>query len=222
MEGEARILMVEGRHNSGPAFIPGLRKKGFNVQVVDTGGKAAAAIAQFRPHVVVVNSPSLRSSGKNICHSIHKSNNKLPVLLITDLEKQQTSGFDADVIIRLPFTSRKLINRINPLLPGESDQILLAGPIKLDLEKRRVVCRKQEANLTPRLTELLKTLMEKHNEVIERGYLFSQVWETEFTGDTRTLDVHISWLRKALEKDPRHPEFLKTIRGVGYRLDING
>jgi DNA-binding response OmpR family regulator len=63
-------------------------------------------------------------------------------------------------------------------------------------------------------------LMNHHGEVVERERLFRQVWNTDYTGDTRTLDVHISWLRQAIEKDPRNPKFLKTIRGVGYRLDV--
>ena len=62
--------------------------------------------------------------------------------------------------------------------------------------------------------------MEHHGEVVEREQLFKEVWETDYTGDTRTLDVHISWLRRAIELDPLKPKFLKTIRGVGYRLDV--
>ena len=67
---------------------------------------------------------------------------------------------------------------------------------------------------------LLQLLMDKHGEVVEREALFKKVWETNYTGDTRTLDVHISWLRRAIELDPDNPKFLKTIRGVGYRLDV--
>ena len=94
------------------------------------------------------------------------------------------------------------------------------GPIRLDLEQRRVRCLGQQSRLTPRLVKLLQTLIEHHGLVVERTELFKVVWETDYTLDTRTLDVHISWLREALEVDPRHPRFLKTIRGVGYRLDV--
>jgi DNA-binding response OmpR family regulator len=94
------------------------------------------------------------------------------------------------------------------------------GPIRLDLEKRRVRCLGKSTKLTPRLVVLLNLLMEKHGEVVEREPLFKKAWETNYTGDTRTLDVHISWLRRAIELDPENPKFLKTIRGVGYRLDI--
>ena len=95
-----------------------------------------------------------------------------------------------------------------------------AGPVRLDVEKRIVRCLDKQTRLTPRLMRLLKTLMERKGEVVERKALFSQVWETDYTDDTRTLDVHISWLRRAIEVDPEAPKFLKTIRGVGYRLDV--
>jgi len=95
------------------------------------------------------------------------------------------------------------------------------GLIRLDTERRRVRCQGREARLTPRLAQLLQILMEHPGAVVERAQLFRQVWKTEYTEDTRTLDVHISWLREALEEDPRHPQFLKTIRGVGYRLDAS-
>jgi len=94
------------------------------------------------------------------------------------------------------------------------------GPIRLDLEKRRVRCMGKSTKLTPRLVTLLQLLMEKHGEVVEREPLFKKAWETNYTGDTRTLDVHISWLRQAIELDPDNPKLLKTIRGVGYRLDV--
>ena len=93
------------------------------------------------------------------------------------------------------------------------------GSIRLDLDRKRVRCHGREATLTPRLTHLLKTLMEHPGEALEREYLFRIVWNTEYMGDTRTLDVHISWLRRAIEENPRKPRLLKTIRGVGYRLD---
>jgi len=73
--------------------------------------------------------------------------------------------------------------------------------------------------LTPLTAALLKELMAHAGEVVPRERLFCRIWQTDYTGDTRTLDVHISWLRKAIEKDPRRPRLIRTIRGVGYRLD---
>lgn len=80
-------------------------------------------------------------------------------------------------------------------------------------------CLNKRTVLTPRLVVILELLIEHRGEVIDRETLYKKAWETEYTGDTRSLDVHISWLRRALESDPRNPRFLKTIRGVGYRLD---
>jgi DNA-binding response OmpR family regulator len=110
---------------------------------------------------------------------------------------------------------------MNRLLPGEGQRLLQAGPISLDLERKQVRCQGREARLTPRLARILEVLMRSPGIVLERERLFMDVWNTEYTGDTRTLDVHVSWLRHALEEDPRRPQFLKTIRGVGYRLDVS-
>jgi DNA-binding response OmpR family regulator len=90
----------------------------------------------------------------------------------------------------------------------------------LDLEHRRVRALGKNARLTPRLATLLQILLQHRGEVIVREELFKKVWDTNYTGDTRTLDVHISWLRRAIELDPNHPKFLHTVRGVGYRLDV--
>jgi DNA-binding response OmpR family regulator len=144
----------------------------------------------------------------------------LPIVLITDDKAEPNDKWEANVILVMPFTVQKLVNRIRPYLPTEEKNLVHIGPIRLDTEHRRVRCLSKQPRLTPRLVSLLKILLEYHGEVVERASLFKQVWETEYTLDTRTLDVHISWLREAIETDPRHPRFLKTIRGVGYRLDV--
>ncbi|MFU8773603.1 MAG: winged helix-turn-helix domain-containing protein, partial [Anaerolineales bacterium] len=154
------------------------------------------------------------------CQSLYEEANGLPILLISNPEQSSSKDICANEILDLPFTIRKLINRILPLLPGEGDDLYKAGPIFLDMERKLVKCQGKEARLTPRMAQLLKMLMKKPGEVIEREYLFSVVWKTDYTEDTRTLDVHMSWLRQAIEEDPRKPRYIKTIRGLGYRLDI--
>jgi DNA-binding response OmpR family regulator len=144
----------------------------------------------------------------------------MPIVLISSTNHPVSRDTCANVVLSLPFTIRKLLNRIVPLLPGEGQKLLKAGPIHLDLERKQVRCQGRESRLTPRLARILEVLIQSPGIVLERERLFREVWNTEYTGDTRTLDVHISWLRQALEEDPRNPQFLKTIRGVGYRLDI--
>jgi DNA-binding response OmpR family regulator len=214
----ATILVIEGKHADCPTFAPALQKKGFSVELALSGNDALARLLVIDPDLVVVNAVSLRSTGARICQTLRKENNALPLVLILE-EGNTPEKTAADVVLNLPFTPQKLVNRIKPLLPGDGKNVLHIGPIRLDMEHRRVKCLGKNARLTPRLVSLLKTLMEHRGEVVEREALFKQVWETDYTGDTRTLDVHISWLRKAIELDPDHPRFLKTIRGVGYRLD---
>jgi DNA-binding response OmpR family regulator len=201
------------------SFVPSLRKKEYLVEIVPTGNAAVARLVEVDPDLVVVNAASLRSSGKRICNEIREKSSELPIVLIVSPEHANSGVATANVILELPFTSRKLLNRIAPLLPGDGKNILHVGFIRLDLELKRVRCLGREARLTPRLTHLLRVLLLHAGEAVERQRLFSEVWDTQYTGDTRTLDVHISWLREAIEENPRQPQFLKTIRGVGYRLD---
>ncbi|MBE3067934.1 MAG: response regulator transcription factor [Chloroflexi bacterium] len=217
---DATLLVVEGKHADHPAFTPALRNKGFIVELVSSGSEALARLTDgFAPELIVVNAATLRTSGKRICKSLREKAADLPILLILN-EDREVEKMDADAILSLPFTAQKLVNRIRHLLPGDGKDSIHAGPIRLDIEKRMVRCAGKQARLTPRLVYLLKALIEHRGEVIERKALFSKVWETNYTDDTRTLDVHVSWLRQAIEAEPDDPQFLKTIRGVGYRLDV--
>jgi len=213
------ILVIEGRHAEIPSFASDLQKKGFDIRTFQNGSQAVSKIKQINPSLVVINAASLRSTGIRICLSVRKKDVKLPIILILEKEKPVDKEL-ADVVLALPFTVQKLVNRIKALLPSDGNNVITAGPIQLDVEHKRVRCLSKSTKLTPRLITLLQILMEKHGEVVEREALFKKVWETNYTGDTRTLDVHISWLRSAIELDPTNPKFLKTIRGVGYRLDV--
>jgi len=213
------LLVIEGRHADIPSFANELQKKGYEVHTATSGNGAVTRLEKINPSLVVVNAASLRSTGFRICQAIREKNSKYPIILV--LAKEAKVGKDlADAVLVLPFTVQKLANRIKPLLPGDGKNVLHAGPIRLDVEHRRVKCLGKNTRLTPRLVTLLQLLIDKHGEVVERESLFKKVWDTNYTGDTRTLDVHISWLRRAIELDPLKPKFLKTIRGVGYRLDV--
>ena len=216
---EKRVLVIEGNRADSPNFVPALRKKGYKVDVVHSGKEALLQAPNLSPDIIVVNAASLGTNGKRICAQIRRSLNGCPIVLIQSEGNEINGSLDADAILALPFTARKLINRIRALVPAESEKTLSTGPISLDLERHLVQCEGRQVRLTPKLAQLLEKLMRKQGEVQERERLFASVWQTEYTGDTRTLDVHISWLRQAIEADPRHPRYIKTIRGVGYRLD---
>lgn len=211
--------MIEGNRVEHDSFIDGMRKKGFIVASAMNGANALAQIKVVNPEVVVVDAPSLRTNGKRICQSLRKEDPKLAIILIVDGSQPYPSPVDANEILMLPFTAQKLANRVRTLLPEGGRNVLCAGPVKLYLDQNLLRCLNKRTVLTPRLVIILKILIEHSGEVIDRETLYKKAWETEYTGDTRSLDVHISWLRRALEADPRKPRFLKTIRGVGYRLD---
>ena len=215
-----RILLIEGKRADYATFYSGLTQKEYDVELVSSGSDGLKSIQARRPHVVIINAPSMRTTGRRICKSIHQIDPNLAVVLVVEEGHKIKNQFDAEIILELPFTLQKLINRIRLLAPPREENLLIAGPIQLDIENNWVRCHDKHTSLTPRLVNLLKVLMENQGEIIERTDLFSEVWETTYTGDTRTMDVHISWLRQAIEDDPRQPRYIKTVRGVGYRLDI--
>ncbi len=202
------------------SFLVGLAKKKYLVESVPSGSAALARLKVNLPDILIVDAASMRTSGKRICASLKAKAPNTPLVLIVDDNADPEDSLGVEVILQLPFTPQKLLNRIKPYLPQEPKHVIQAGPIQLDLQNRSVRCQERQGMLTPRLVMLLKALMDQPGKVIEREWLFSKVWETGYTDDTRTLDVHISWLRQAVEDDPRHPRYIKTVRGVGYRLDV--
>lgn len=219
---KAKILLIEGKRADRPSFVTGLTRKGYQVESVANGSEALARLDPFAPDLIIINAASMRSSGKRICQSIRSYSRKMHIVLISDPQTADSIEREdlADVVLFLPFTLQKLMNRIRPLLPAEQKDLLQVGTLQLDPIQRWVRIGGRQTSLTPRLVTLLKILMEHPGEVIEREYLFRTVWDTAYTEDTRTLDVHVSWLRRAIEDDPRNPHYIKTIRGVGYRLDM--
>jgi DNA-binding response OmpR family regulator len=209
---EGSVLWIGGKRGGSESFIPALENKNLRIEVVHTGKAATIRLKTFSSDVMVVDAISMRTSGERICQALHKAAPDTPILLIVNPDSPVDKDPSIKVLLNQPFTIRKLYNRIVALLPMKSNNSMKVGPLILDLDRNLVSCDGREGKLTPRLSHLLRMLMEKPGKVIDREKLFQEVWNT--------LAVHISWLRKAIEKNPRKPQYLKTIRGVGYRLDI--
>lgn len=214
------ILLIEGTRGDHSCFSKELEEKGYDVNFARSGSAGLKLLEDLTPHVLVIDAASLRTSGVRICQSFRKADSEIPIVLVVDGDVEVPEDVDANLVLQLPFTVQKLINRIKAYEPTEDKFILQAGPIELNLQTQLVTCKGQLTKLTPRLVKILKMLMKNQGKVVERDPLFKSVWETNYTGDTRTLDVHISWLRQAIEDDPRHPELIRTVRGVGYILDV--
>ena len=215
------ILWIEGRWSGGPDFIAPLRTKGFSIEVTNTGKSAIALAEKNEFDLLIINAASMRTSGARICKDFNDSHPDLPIILINDPE-QVAQGMD-DIVgyqLVMDFTTRKLVNRIMQLLPGNPKNMKKVGALRINLDRNQVFCNGKQSTLTPRLMNLLEVFIENKGIVISREQLFMEVWKTTYTADTRTLDVHVSWLRQAIENDPRNPEIIKTVRGVGYIFEI--
>ncbi len=211
--------MIEGRRGDHSSFADDLSERDYRVARAPSGSAGLKLLSSVKPNVVVVDAASLRTSGERICQSYRKTDNELPIILIVDDQVSLPEVVDANLVLRLPFTVQKLINRLEVYRPTDDKYIITAGPIELNTQTQLVSCHDRKTKLTPRLVEILKILMENNGKIVKRNPLFTKVWDTDYTGDTRTLDVHISWLRQAIEEDPRSPELIRTKRGVGYILE---
>ncbi len=220
MENGLSVLLIEGKRRLKNNFAQELSDKGFDVTAVTSGATALETIPELMPNVVVINAMSLRTNGLRITNWIRTAWPDLPIILIIAEDEAITNAPQANVLLRLPFTVQKLINRLRLFNEVKHKHILKKGVLELNTQTAVAHYKDKEAHLTPRCSDLLRVMMEKPGKVLTRKELFSQVWDTDYTGDTRTLDVHISWLRNALEENPRQPELIQTIRGIGYKLNL--
>ncbi len=213
-------MLIEGKRVDRPSYMAGLNKKGFQVISTSTGSNAITELKSMTPDAVIIDGASMRTTGTRMCKSIRKVTNDIPIILILAKNAKRVNKEIADEILYLPFTLQKLLNRLRPYMGMENNKHLTCGPIELDLKQRWVTCGDKQTRLTPRLFTLMEAFMRNPGKVLMREELFRTLWETDYLGDTRSLDVHISWLRKAVEDDPRHPKYIKTERGIGYRLEV--
>jgi DNA-binding response OmpR family regulator len=218
--GMAKILLIESRRASAPSYAPALEKKGYRVVIHHKIESAVSSAEREAPDLIVLDAASMQASGARLTRNVRAGLNGVPILLVSPRGSNPGRTSGATAILVQPFTPRKLINRVARLIPGDARFSLEAGPIKLNLAQRTVRCLGREARLTPKQAKLLEVFLHNPERLLTREALIRQVWHTDYTGDTRTLDVHMSWLRHALEPNPKRPCFLKTIRGMGYRLDL--
>lgn len=215
-----RILLIESERASAPSFAPILEKKGYTVVTRHQVDSALARMAESPPDLLILDAASMKTSGSRMSRAARSMLNGVPIVLVAPEGSRPDSANGATVTLVHPFTPRKLLNRVARLLPGDESFSLEVGPIKFDLAQRKVRCRGKDARLTPKQARLLEVFLHNPGKLLTRATLIRQVWHTDYTGDTRTLDVHISWLRQSLGDDSRRPALLKTIRGMGYRLDV--
>lgn len=221
---EAVILLVEGKSAGNGTFAPALEKAGYCIKVVHTGTKALTWSKENQPNLVVFDASSMRSSGTRSCRRLRRALGDTPIIHSRASGESEDRSAEADVYLEQPFTPRKLLNRVRALLPADhlKEEIVRYGQITLYLSKRSVdVAGRGERRLTPKLAQLLEEFIRHPNKVLSRRQLMRNVWKTDYIGDTRTLDVHIRWMRETIEENPAQPQLLRTVRGEGYIFGIS-
>ncbi len=216
---KARVLLIGRSQVKGPAFPVSLKKR-YDLTIVANGKQAEMMAVQQKPHVIVLDAVSLRTPGDRICQNLRSSVPDVPLIHLHP-EVQEAASSSADAVLHQPFTSRKLINSIERLITLSDDEIITCGPFSLNIPRRILMNSHHETQLTPKVALLLELFMRQPGETLDRKTLMAAVWQTDYLGDTRTLDVHIRWIRQVIEESPGRPRYLKTVRGVGYCLDVS-
>jgi DNA-binding response OmpR family regulator len=234
----ATILIVDDERMLVETISYNLEKEGFTVVSAHDGETALQQAKDVRPQLIILDLMLPKVSGWEVCRALrHSADYKLdaPILMLTargeEADKVLGLELGADDYLVKPFGMRELVARVRALLrrsaktPIENGEILQAGVIQLDVSRHevRVTDDKgiaREVNLSLKEFELLRVLLTHVGQAVPREVLLERVWGDDFYGDERTLDVHIRWLREKLEKAPSQPEFLITVRGVGYKFKI--
>jgi len=206
-----------------------LTAAGYDVEVASDGARGLRAAREIDPDVVVLDVMMPEMDGWEVCKNLREVS-AVPILMLTALgdEVDRILGLElgADDYLTKPFSTRELLARIKALLRRvEFDRAALPanrtfnfGDIHVDLDTRKVTRNGEELALRYKEFELLSLLLSRAGQVVSRAEIFDEVWGTDWLGDTRTLDVHIRWLREKIEPDPGNPQFIQTVRGVGYRF----
>lgn len=171
------------------------------------------------PTAILVEIEQKRASRTRFCEIVRY---RLPmVAILAIISRQPTETFPFDGFIELPLITDKVLKSLKQLGRKQTEHQLRCGSIDLDMATRTVTTPKGQYAMTPKQCALLKLFMQHEGEVVERRLIMEAVWETSYLEDTRTLDVHIRWLRERIEHNPSKPFYLKTVRGVGYRFKVS-
>jgi len=219
MDTPARILCIELATEPQKSLQADLERRGYTISALPNDRAAVGRIETDSIQLVAVNALAAGYQGEETCRNLRSKGVDLPILLLLPQDTEAPTNSQADVVLIKPFTIRKVINRIKKLLAEPSAHILQVADIQLNC-RTRWVRRGDEPpqRLTPKQARLLETLMRHAGQVLTRRFLMNHVWQTDYMGDTRTLDVHIRWVREKIEPDPSQPVYLTTKRRVGYQL----
>lgn len=231
----SRILVVEDEELIQEMLVVALEEEGYGVTTARDGRSAVESLKNFETNsgelpfdLLILDLMLPQINGLDICRLLRHQGNPVPILMLSakGSETDRVLGLEvgADDYLTKPFSMRELVARCRALLRRQRlsnlPQILVLKfkDITLNPQECRVLVRDQEVSLSPKEFRLLELFMSYARRVWSREQLLDQVWGPDFVGDSKTVDVHIRWLREKLEQDPSHPEYIVTVRGFGYRF----
>lgn len=223
----AKVLVIDDEEHIIELLKFNLELSGHEVLYSTDGKKGLELAKEEKPDIVLLDWMLPKISGIEILKEIRedKSIFTMPVIMLTakNMENDKLEGLNggADDFITKPFSVKELLARVKTVLrryKSSYDTNLRVRELSLNLDKHEVVLGEKKLDLTLKEFELLKLLMENKGKVLKREYIFEQIWGYDFYGETRTVDVHIRYLRKKLEENATDEKYIETIRGVGYKM----
>jgi two-component system, OmpR family, alkaline phosphatase synthesis response regulator PhoP len=227
----AKILVVDDEVAVVKSVQMALEKEGYIVVTAMDGPAAIEAVRKEKPNLILLDIVLPTMDGCEVCRTI-RPETPVPILMLTgktdEIDKVVGLEMGADEYLTKPFSLRELTARVKAMLrlvnrysapKKEELERIEIGDLVIDLVRHEVTLSGQVLSLTLKEYELLKLLTLNANKVMSREYLIEQVWGYDFTGEGRTVDVHIHWLREKIERDPNQPLRIQTVRGVGYRFE---
>ncbi len=223
-----RVLVVEDEESYREALAFLLEREGFEVSLAETGPDALATFDREGADIVLLDVMLPGLSGTEVCRQIRQVSH-VPVIMVSarDEEVDKVVGLElgADDYVTKPYSPRELLARIRAVLRRGTESsdldpaVLEAAGVRMDVERHVVTLRGALVALPLKEFDLLEVLLRNAGRVLTRGQLIERVWGADYVGDTKTLDVHVTRLRAKIEDDPRAPQRLLTVRGLGYKLE---
>jgi two-component system, OmpR family, response regulator RegX3 len=222
------ILLVEDERAITDPLAEALEREGFDPAVAGTAAEALEKAQGRAPDLVLLDIGLPDGSGLDVCRELRKQG-EVPIIMLTarGSEADRVAGLElgADDYIVKPFSAREVMARVRAVLrratataSGDDGEPIRIGELSLDTAKHEARLRDETLDLSRKEFELLRVLMESAGSVLTREALIDEVWDMNWFGSTKTLDVHISGLRKKLDDDPKEPRYIHTVRGVGFRF----
>ncbi len=231
-----KVLVVDDEPTLLETLEYNLARQGYEVCTATDGRMALEVARRERPDLIVLDIMLPGLDGFEVCRILRREMNA-PILMLTakadEIDKVVGLEMGADDYLTKPFNMRELLARVKALLrrvrlireelvaEGEAAQTerLTFGDLTIDLARREVLRSGKKLRLKPREYDLLLFLARNRNIVLSRDLILERVWDWDYDGDSRTVDVHVRWLREKIEPDPAHPTRIVTVRGVGYRFE---